>query len=171
MSEIPFDIRVASGKDVPGVLALWSTMMVEHEKFDARIKMADGAEAAYQSYLGYHLSNKEARLSVAAAPAGSDGKVVGFALAVINRNLPMFLPPRYGYLSDLVVAKSVRRQGIGRALVQDISAWLKEQGVGTVQLQVYSENRTAVDFWRSLGFANFYERMWLDLSQAPEREG
>lgn len=164
MAKTDFSIRDATHEELPEVIALWSSMMDGHESFDSRIRMAEGAAAAYRAYLGYHLTNEDARVRVAVLNDRSENAVVGFCLALINRNLPMFLPSHYGYLSDLVVDTSMRRRGIGQAMVEDLRQWLQEREIDTIQLQVYTKNSEAAQFWQSVGFRSFYDRMWLDVS-------
>lgn len=153
-------IRKATFEDLGVILELWDKMMDEHQRRDPRIRLTEGALAAYRSYLSYHLVHSESCVRVAEGPAG----VVGFCLLTINRNLPMFHPERYGYLSDLAVEGSWRRQGIGRALLADVSRWLAGMNVHSIQLQYYSFNGAGEAFWRAMGFSPFYTRMWLDLA-------
>lgn len=162
MQKTDFLIRAATEQDFSAILDLWNRMMAEHQAFDPRIRLAEGAEAAYRAYLAYHVRNDESRVGV--AEADESDSVAAFCLCSINRNLPMFLPPRYGYLSDLVVGDAVRRRGIGRALVLDARLWLRGHSIGSMQLQVYTENSGAAAFWRAMGFESFYDRMWLEVS-------
>lgn len=152
-------IRKATFEDLKPILDLWDEMMGEHQRQDPRIHLADTALAAYRAYVGYHLAHTESCIRVADA----DGEIVGFCLLSINRNLPMFEPERYGYLSDLAVSCSWRRRGIGRALFREVSGWLSAQGIDSVQLQFYSFNAAGEAFWRAMKFKPFYTRMWMDL--------
>lgn len=163
ISDFPFALETARPDHLPQLLRLWVGMMGEHQEFDARIHLAPGAETAYRAYLSYHLSQNDSRVGIATVDAPEGRLVAGFYLSIINRNLPMFLPPDYGYLSDLAVLPAYRRRGIGRALVGDLKGWLRRRGITTIQLQYYVRNERAAAFWNSLGFQPYYERMWLDI--------
>lgn len=154
-----YTIRHARNEDLARLVELWQVMMSAHEAMDRRIQLAPGALSAYRAYLGHHLANRDARIVVAEA----EGRVVGFALAIISSNLPIFLPAYYGYLSDLVVDPLMRRRGIGRMLVGALVEWLRGREITTIQLQHYDQNPTAAAFWRAMGFAPFYQRMMREL--------
>jgi GNAT superfamily N-acetyltransferase len=151
-------IRIAVYEDLDLILGMWGEMMVEHERNDRRIRLADTALPSYRAYLGYHIHNSASRVFVAEV----GGELAGFCLLTISRNLPMFLPERYGYLSDLFVRPRARRRGLGRRMVENAMKWLGENNVHSVQLQYYQFNEGGGAFWRSMGFAPFYARMWLD---------
>jgi ribosomal-protein-alanine N-acetyltransferase len=55
-------------------------------------------------------------------------------------------------LYNLAVSPSVRRKGIGRALVKEAHQQLQGRSVRKVFLEVRQSNRSAVAFYRSLGF-------------------
>jgi ribosomal protein S18 acetylase RimI-like enzyme len=164
LAQNDFTIRAATERDAADAIDLWSAMMEEHEAFDPRIRLAPGAADAYRSYLGYHLTNADSRVGLALArEGGRSGRAIGFCLTTIGRNLPMFLPARFGYLSDLAVEPSERRKGVGRALALDAIGWLRERGIDALQLQVYARNEAGAAFWRAMGFDSFYDRMWLEI--------
>lgn len=156
-----YHLRTAQFDDLDAILDLWVSMMDEHQQGDPRIRLAAGASSAYRSYAGYHLASSESHVTLAET---EDGQALGFCLLAISRNLPMFLPARYGYLSDLAVRPDWRRQGIGRALVEHGAAWLRGQGVDSIQLQYYAFNERGAAFWQAMGFEPFYTRMWRTLA-------
>jgi ribosomal protein S18 acetylase RimI-like enzyme len=59
---------------------------------------------------------------------------------------------RRGWLHHLAVDESVRRQGIGAALVQEVEGRIRARGCLKVNLLVYSANQGAREFYRSLGY-------------------
>jgi ribosomal protein S18 acetylase RimI-like enzyme len=159
MLNTEISIRPATLRHMDQIVRLWGEMMTDHVARDSRVRLAEGALPAYRAYAGYHLDRDDSFLRVAL----EGRRVVGYCLTSISRNLPMFLPERFGYLSDLCVARQARRRGIGTALFEEVRGWLKMHGVTSIQLQYYAGNGPAEAFWKSLGFENFYTRMWLDM--------
>lgn len=159
-------IRPADFADLDAIVDLWGEMMDDHGRQDPRIRLSGAALQSYRAYVAYHLPSSDACIRV----AERGGRIVGMCVVTISRNLPMFLPARHGYLSDLMVSPSCRRQGLGRALVRDCLAWLRAKGIDSVQLQFYCFNRRAEAFWRAMGFDPFYTRMWRDVPARGEIE-
>lgn len=92
------------------------------------------------------LEETRARVLVA---EGEDG-VVGAA--------SLWIKPDLGHgdtlieVPMLVVSGSARRRGVGRLLVQEIRSVAAAENVSVIELVATRENRTARDFYRSLGF-------------------
>lgn len=152
-------IRPAELSDLDIVVGLWSAMMRAHEAGDPHIRLTAGAESAYRSYIGYQIVAEDGCVLVAEIA----GEIIGFCTTGITRNLAMFEPQDYGYLSDLAVAPGHRRRGIGRRLFDATREWLRSRGIDSIQLQYYNFNQRARAFWTAMGFVPYYQRMWLDL--------
>ncbi len=67
----------------------------------------------------------------------------------------------------LVVARSHRRQGVGKLLVQEILRLAAENGAGLIELVATRENTSARAFYRSLGFIET-NHIILELTGDPE---
>lgn len=63
--------------------------------------------------------------------------------------------PASSHVADLglMVARSHRRQGIGRALMQAAEEWARETGISKLELHVFTHNRPAIALYESLGYA------------------
>ncbi len=59
---------------------------------------------------------------------------------------------RRGYLYHLAVSATHRGHGIGRALVERSIRGLADAGIDKCHLMVLDDNRSALDFWRHLGW-------------------
>ena len=60
-------------------------------------------------------------------------------------------------LFDIVTAEPYRRQGHGKALVQNMIEWSRQQDAHHAYLQVMTQNQPAQELYRSLGFEHQYE--------------
>jgi len=59
---------------------------------------------------------------------------------------------RRGYLQHLAVARAYRRQGIGKALVEQALAALQANGINKCHLFVIKTNQSAIGFWQHMGW-------------------
>jgi len=71
--------------------------------------------------------------------------------------LPLTSWPRRYLLANIVVHPDVRRQGIGRALVQRALAYVRDRG-GQAWLEVETDNAPAMALYTSLGFRRVLQR-------------
>jgi GNAT superfamily N-acetyltransferase len=74
------------------------------------------------------------------------GQAAGFAVAV---------GPWVG-LFEIIVAKSRRGTGLGRAVTNSLLDWGSAVGAQRAYLQVLGDNRNAIGFYRTLGFDRAY---------------
>lgn len=86
-----------------------------------------------------------------------DGETtVGFCSAHIH-NLGQverleFKPHRTGMVKDLYVKKDFQGKGIGTALLTDIEKILRSKGCGFVEINVFSQNHAARDFYKAMHY-------------------
>ncbi len=78
-----------------------------------------------------------------------DGAAAGFAL--FFRNYSTWRGRAGLFLEDLFVPERYRRRGIGRALLKRLAALCVERGYGRMEWSVLDWNKSAQDFYRSLG--------------------
>ena len=84
--------------------------------------------------------------------ADKEGRLLGFILCRLKR-LPAHMGGlMVGEVSDVWVEAEARRSGVGQALVQTGVAWMREQGVHSVEVQVLGGNEGSLRFFESLGF-------------------
>ncbi len=73
----------------------------------------------------------------------------------------------------LVVARKARRNGVGRMLMDEIRDLAAQRGAALVELVATRQNKTAREFYRSLGFieADLVALEFVgDLQEPPEAE-
>jgi ribosomal protein S18 acetylase RimI-like enzyme len=81
-----------------------------------------------------------------------DGKVAGFMLCRIKRVPPHMGGVLVGELSDMWIISDARRLGIGDKLSRLALAWLREQGVHSVEIQVLRDNEASWKLYDRMGF-------------------
>jgi putative acetyltransferase len=87
-------------------------------------------------------------IDAAVIVAEEDGRLVGRLSAARDPH------PASAHVADvgLMVARSSRRRGIGRALMTAVEAWAREVGVTKLELHVFPYNEPAIRLYESLGY-------------------
>ena len=152
-------VRRARAEDLEPVLDLWQEMMDYHARLDGRFMPAADGRQAFRPTVEAWMADEEWRVLVAVA----DGQVVGYTIGHVAENPPVLATPRFGYVTDICVSADCRRRGVGRRLFKTLSSWFKRRGLAVAQLNVAAFNPTSQAFWRTMGFSDYLDRMWLDL--------
>jgi ribosomal protein S18 acetylase RimI-like enzyme len=95
------------------------------------------------------LARTGAAVFVAVEPGS--GRIVGLCAVGSNRAAPESLPGYRGELYALYLVEEVKRRGVGRALFQRGTGWLRENGLVPFVLWVLKDNTAARGFYERLG--------------------
>ncbi len=155
------EIRETRAGDHEALLDLWHELMAHHEALDPRFELAAGADQRFALYLETAKSRDDYRVRMATV----DGRAAGFYVACVLPNSPVYRARWIGYINDLCVTRSLRRQGVGEALVRDAVRWLQGSGAESVELYVAHNNLVAQRFWRRVGGRDYLQRLALDISR------
>lgn len=154
-------IEPARPEDVPAIGQLY-------EELNARMAalQPDNFRPARQSevFILDMLGGKDSDILAARTP---EGQVIGFALVQCKDTPPhpSFIPRRYTYLMDIVVAETCRGKGVGKSLLGAVEQWARERGSEFVELGVLTENLSAIQVYESFGFVERRKVMELDLTE------
>ncbi|HEX6270740.1 MAG TPA: GNAT family N-acetyltransferase [Anaerolineales bacterium] len=90
------------------------------------------------------------------------GEAVGYILCklVERAENPFTFAMRFLLVDQLSVRPEARRQGVGRALMNQAEMLAKELAVQKIQLDSWDFNTGAHSFFESLGFQKFNFRFW-----------
>jgi GNAT superfamily N-acetyltransferase len=153
-------VRAAVAGDLDAVADLWLEIMDFHHALDERHwNCAPDGREKFREWMGSALDDDERAVLVAEA----EGRVVGFAHAMMRGGPPVVVPRRTGFVTDMVVAAGHRRSGIGRRLFRAVEAWCRERGADEVTLTTAVRNEGALAFWREMGFESWTYTMWKSL--------
>ena len=143
-------IRPANALDLPAVITLWRDLQEINASYDPRLALNSGAEAWFLSYLADNLANPNMAIYV----AEHEGSIIGYTFGQIMRR-PTLQSGDCGYIADVCVQGSRRRQGIGRQLHSRLRAWFLAHGITAVEVQVVRANPASQAFWRKMGYNDF----------------
>ena len=147
-------IRRAHEADIAEIHALW-------RRFSREIPAPDYVEVDDAKEL--REIEEIVRAEVAFVAEAADG-LAGFALARRKGR-------RLGYLSDLYVAPEARRRGVARALVREVAAVLRGEGLDVLDLEVQASNAVARAAYSSWGFKETTVRLAAPLDALEKRLG
>jgi GNAT superfamily N-acetyltransferase len=142
-------IRRVHPRDEAAIARLWQALSDYHVEIDARLPPpTPGAAERYAARLIERRNDPQTRAFVAEV----DGDVVGYVLgAVIDLHPDLFQHVDSGFIADIFVAPTYRKQGIARRLVETINEWFARQGVHQTEWQVAAANTEGIRFWEAVG--------------------
>jgi GNAT superfamily N-acetyltransferase len=132
-------LRKTTKNDIPQILAMIKELSV-YEKLDQTV-------TADESILKENLFGKIKYAEVVFAEY--DGNLAGQALFFYN--FSTFKGKPGIYLEDLYVRPAFRNKGIGKALLNHLIELAKNKNCGRIEWVVLGWNKTAIDFYKSLG--------------------
>lgn len=143
-------IRAATEADVPALGRLGASLLRLHYSFDQQRFIAphDNVEEGYGWFLGGQLRDDEAVVLV----ADRAGAVAGYVYAGLEAHSWKELRDAAGFIHDIVVDDAARGAGVGRALIEAASAWLKAHGAPRVILWTAERNHAAQRLFEKAGF-------------------
>lgn len=160
-------VRAAAAADLPALGRLGALLLRLHHEFDpARfIPSPPRVEDAYAAFLGAQLEEPDAVVLV----AERDGRVLGYAYAVLEGNDYMALRGPAGVLHDIVVDPAQRGRGVGRILLDAMVAVLESRGAPQVVLSTAERNESAQRLFARAGFRRTMIEMTRQVTDAgPE---
>lgn len=148
--------RTADIADLDAIVAAWRTFVTEQRAHGSRVD-PDRSEPAIRNRL------VEWIIDDGVSVAEVEERVVGF---VCFHRTSGFLARdvAIGFISYLYVDQSYRGRGIGRRLMERAEQELADRGVDVVELEVLADNRPALAFYESVGYAPHRRRLCKELS-------
>lgn len=142
-------IRKARLNDVTEIVELWKDLMDHHRDFNSRKvqTIKKNGKEIFRSYARICIRSRNALVLV----AEEKGKLVGYSLNNIKKNIPVYLPEKYGYFSDLFVKKEFRGRGISTEFIKAAISWFKKKGIRQARIMADTDNRRTLKIYRHWG--------------------
>ena len=113
----------------------------------------------YDSYLSDVFREKELKYITSRKKiflvAVLDEKIVGYINGYIFEKSNVYYLEPVAYLDCLCVDKSVRRQGIGKRLIDEFTSIVKEKGAKYIKLNAFENNIPAVNLYKKEGYEEY----------------
>lgn len=153
-------IRPATVEDVPAVLPMVDRICALHQHWDpAKYSFRDNPGQMYRNWLIGRATDAHSVFLV----AERDGKLVGFLVGTLDRDLPIYRIGEYGFIHDLWVEEEYRHEGIGRQMTMLAVERFRQMGVKQVRLDTAAPNDAARALFESCGFRVSVIEMLLEL--------
>jgi ribosomal protein S18 acetylase RimI-like enzyme len=152
-------IRPAAKSDEAALGRLGAALMRQHHASDPRrFILTDRPEAGYGRFLVSLIGNPDFVVLV----GEHSNEVVAYVLAGIETTSWRDLRGPCGFIHDVYVHESARRQGAGSDLLRAAIAWVHSRGLSQVVLMSKSGNEAAQHVFGKLGFRGTMIEMTLD---------
>lgn len=159
-------IRPVTKDDTDALAEMWLALVAYHQQLSDDLPgAARGGEHRYVRRIMERLDDPY----TCALVAEVEGQVVGFVLGMVIDLMPdIFDQQPSGFLADIYVEPQVRRQGVGRGLVNALIDWFRRCGIHTFDWHVSSNNPEGLAFWRSIGGRDVMVRMRADIGASND---
>lgn len=154
-------LRQAKAEDYEALCALFAEGDQLHQNaLPARFQMTKPARTLefFQTQL-----TDEANQFIVAEGAGKIQGFIFFTTATIDGATTM-KARTYLYINSMVVAKTSRRQGIGRQLLAYVETWAQAHHITEIELTVFAFNQAALQLYQEVGYTPVSYRLSKDLS-------
>jgi ribosomal protein S18 acetylase RimI-like enzyme len=159
-------IRPATPADVPAVLPMVAKICALHESWDAaKYGFLPNPAQRYEGWLKRMATSDRNVFLVAEAPENAE-KLVGFLVATIEKEIPIYRLKEFAFIHDLWVEPDYRGAGIARQMVMVTMERFQQMGVKQIRLDTATPNEAARRLFSSCGFRTSTIEMLVELSDS-----
>lgn len=157
MAEMNWTIRDATIADYDGLCALFAQVDRVHYTALPDIFRPGEGPVRERSFVEELLADPDTRLFVAT----QGDAIVGMAQASVlqPRNHALLTPLTRVYLDDIIVDEQHRSAGLGKALLDHVERWVRQLGVGRIELTVWEFNVSARALYERQGYTTLNRTM------------
>jgi ribosomal protein S18 acetylase RimI-like enzyme len=153
-------IRRATTADLEAVQHLNQKLFLkESQEFDPTLKTDRPFSKEGETHFTKRASGEEGIVFVAVL----NEHVIGYVCGGPTKSDTYREKRTVAELENLYVLKEYRMKGIGQQLYEAFLAWCGEKGINKVVVEASSENVTAINFYRKVGFKDYSLVMEHDL--------
>ncbi|MEM8766090.1 MAG: GNAT family N-acetyltransferase [Pseudomonadota bacterium] len=140
-------IRLAKDGDYSAVESLWLELNKHHSEVEPALIRQVPVYMEEQAFRGIIESSDQDILVF------DEGTIRGAAWVLERKHQGgQAIEIPIAFIQEICVSDSSRGLGIGRKLMQAIESWAKQRGLKLMELNVWSQNQSAVRFYEELGY-------------------
>lgn len=136
--------RQATLSDVNALLALEQAVVDAERPFNSALK----AQGARYYDIPALITDDDSYLLV----AEDNGAIVATGYIQIKQSKPSLEHNVHGYLGFMYVAPAYRGMGVNKQIIDTLMVWAESKQVFDFYLDVYAENRAAINAYEKVGF-------------------
>ena len=140
-------VRRGGRRDLEPIQGLWQSLRELQAKIDPRLTLTKDAAQLVREHREIILADPRTAFFV----AEEKGKILAYLHAQIETNDPIYDPPRYGMVADLMVREDRRHEGIGPRLVEYCKEWFRSHGLTEYRVLVPAHHPEAKRFFARSG--------------------
>lgn len=143
-----WEIAPATFADIPEITRLFLKLHLYNASLDPRFALADD----WQHHLALCIERTLDGQDQLAILAREQGRPVGFLLAAVHRDSPLYRHREWVDVEALYVERAWRGTGLADELIGRARVWAIELGLPALQLYVTASNARAINFYERQGF-------------------
>ena len=145
-------IRSATPADVPAVLPMVASICALHQEWDAaKYGFLPNPQQRYEKWLASQANNRQSVFLIA-EDESKPKRLVGFLIATVEREIPIYSLKEFGFIHDLWVEPEYRHAGIAKLMVTLSVDRFKQMGVKQIRLDTANANEAARKLFAACGF-------------------
>ena len=152
-------IRRATDDDIGAIVELWKEMMDFHKRRDRFFTRLEKGHDKFAEFMRTNISDGDRCVLI----AQKGDEILGYCQAIIEKHPPVLKTVEYGRISDLAIASSCRRMGIGKRLFKEAEKWFSAKGIKRIDVRIAVTNEISTRFWRKIGFSPYLETVFMEI--------
>jgi len=147
------NIRPAKFNDVPDILPMVASVCALHQEWDkAKYNFKPNPQEHYRKWLLAQTKNERSVFFVAEDGTQTSKKLVGFLIATVEREIPIYQLQEFAFIHDLWVEPKYRQAGIAKQMIVETVARFKQMGIEQIRLDTSYANEIARKLFSNCGF-------------------
>jgi GNAT superfamily N-acetyltransferase len=156
-------IRPASLADLDTIVGFRLALLAEQSHHPIYGRLRDDARARARRSTPLHLASGREITYLAV-----QGRTpIGMLRCIEARGSALLVPARYAYIASTFVARTHRRRGVLRRLVDAAMVWARARGLSEFRVHSTPDNVQASAAWEKLGFPVVEVMRRREISRAP----